>query len=155
RSLGTRFMVRLHAMAMMAGAIAAGWLAEWILLKQGLEGMGIRYPASIFVAYVAVFVGAQVWIDRSRILKYLNATGAQELLGSEVQATGRVAATRRGEQGDSSGGWDLLWFFPDVLAWLLFALAAISLAVMLLYGVGFYIIAEAEWFFAEIVFELL
>ena len=40
---------------------------------------------------------------------------------------------------------------PDVFVWL----AAVAVLGLLFYGMGFYLIAEAEGFFAEIVFELL
>src|SRR5262245_8255235 len=154
RALDARFLVRVHASLIMLGAVLAGWLADWAMLKSGLENTLLRYPSAVLIAYVAFLAGARVWIDRSGILGYLNPKGAKELLGSpESEESAPVSESGRGNKGWSD--WVSLGLLAEQVAWLLLAVAAISVFGLLLYGMGFYLIAEAQGFFAEIVFELL
>jgi hypothetical protein len=164
RSLGTRFFVRFHASLIMLGTIAAGWLADWAMLKHGLENMLLRYPAAVFVAYLAFLIGARIWIEYSGIREYMNARGAQELLdlpegGARAPVAGRVGQNRDlgGWDIRDIGGWDIysLGLFSEIFFGVLLAAAVVSLVALLVYGTGVYIIVEAEGFFAEIVFELL
>jgi hypothetical protein len=123
-ALTHRYFIRLHMTVMMALVVLSGLLASRLLLRAGVTHMGIRYPISVTVSYLAFFGLVRLWIayalraHRARERKAgqssswdvgdLIPSGSVDLPGKSVSAAGKLA-----EAGGRFGGGGSSLSFAD------------------------------------------
>ena len=61
-ALTHRYFIRLHMTVMMTLVVLSGLLASRLLLRAGVTHMGIRYPISVVISYLAFFGLVRLWI---------------------------------------------------------------------------------------------
>jgi hypothetical protein len=143
-SISARFLVRFHVSLILAGAVAAGCLANWLLYRAGVTSMLVRHPAAVICAYIGFLVGLQLWIRYSGIREYVNSRRSKQLLEPEG------VTLRHGRPGD--------WVpidAPVVADGGCLLLVGFVLVAVLAFAMGGYLILYAAELMAELVFELL
>lgn len=95
---------RLHMSLMVALTGASGWLSSFLLLRMGVEGMALRYPLSLALAYGVFLFLIWLWL-RTRLEDYVDLPDIPDIPRS---ATGASDANelpfRSGGGGDFGGG---------------------------------------------------
>jgi hypothetical protein len=143
-SISARFLVRFHVSLILAGAVAAGCLANWLLYRAGVTNMLLRHPAAVICAYIGFLAGLHLWIRYSGIREYVNSRRSKELLEPEG------VTLRHGRPGD--------WVpidAPVVADEGCLLLVGFVLVAVLAFAMGGYLILYAAELMAELVFELL
>jgi hypothetical protein len=128
-ALTHRYFIRLHMTVMMSLVVLSGLLASRLLLSAGVTHMGIRYPISVAISYLAFFVLVRLWIAyalrahraRSRSAKDSSSwdvgdlipNGSIDLPGKSVSAVGKLA---EGGGRFAGGGSSLNFAEGDVAA---------------------------------------
>jgi hypothetical protein len=143
-SISARFLVRFHVSLILAGAVAAGCLANLLLYRAGVTNMLLRHPAAVICAYIGFLAGLHLWIRYSGIREYVNSRRSKELLEPEG------VTLRHGRPGD----WVLI-DAPVVADEGCLLLVGFVLVAVLAFAMGGYLILYAAELMAELVFELL
>jgi hypothetical protein len=128
-ALTHRYFIRLHMTVMMALVVMSGLLSSRLLLRAGVTHMGIRYPISVAISYLAFFALVRLWIAyalrahraRTRSARESSSwdvgdlipNGSIDLPGKSVSAVGKLA---QGGGRFGGGGSSLSFVEGDVAA---------------------------------------
>jgi hypothetical protein len=141
--------VRFHVTVILLGVVVVGMLANTLLLHLGLGSLPLRYALDVLIGYAAFFVGVKLW------LRYAETALPPRLKHEVVQIEDGAPPAAPADGSPRSRWWDFLPIeVPDVsdgagcLVAALLLLALLALLVLL--GVGVYLVAEAPTLLGEV-----
>jgi hypothetical protein len=140
--------VRCHVTVILLGVVVVGMLANTLLLHLGLSSLPLRYALDVLIGYAAFFIGVKLW------LRYAETALPPRLKHDVVQIEDGALPAAPADGSPRSRWWEFLPLeVPDVsdgggcLVAALLLLALLALLVLL--GVGVYLVAEAPALLGE------